>query len=59
MLTDENCKKILEQNGNHYTIEETRIIKQFLSELLEIHMDQLLKLKTNDEKSSLNGKSFQ
>lgn len=42
-LSDEKCKQLLEANGNKYTIEETRIIKQFLTELLKVHIEQLTK----------------
>jgi hypothetical protein len=57
MLTDEDCKKLLERNGNKYTLEEARNIKQFFLELLDIHLDQLTK-KITHEQSSINGKSF-
>jgi hypothetical protein len=45
-LSDEKCKQLLEENGNKYTLEETRIIKQFLMELLKINIEQLTKSKS-------------
>ena len=54
MLSNEECKKLLEQNGNKYTIEEAEIMNKFLQLILDIQLDQILN-EIYDEKSSDNG----
>ncbi len=57
MLSIEKCKELLEKEGNKYTLEETKIIREFLIELIEIQ--GVSQTYTNDEKSSFNGSGFE
>ena len=58
MLSDNECKRILEKNGNKYTFEEVGTIKQFLQELIGIHIEQILKKHDHDEEGSIDVESF-
>jgi hypothetical protein len=58
MLSNEECKKLLEQNGNKYTIQEAEIMNKFLQLILDIQLDQILK-EIYDEESGNNGESLQ
>lgn len=51
MLTDEQCKNLLEKNGNKYSIEETRVIKEFFLMILELHLEQVIKNNEYEEGS--------
>jgi len=46
MLSDNECKRILEKNGNKYTFEEVKIIKEFLARLLEVHIEKIVNKKS-------------
>ena len=49
VITIEKCKKTLEKNGNKYTEEETRAIRYFVYQLIEIYTN-------NNENSQRYGK---
>jgi len=52
-------KQILEQDGNKYTLEETKIITEFLELLIEVQGANLKKYLTDDEESSIDGSSIE
>jgi hypothetical protein len=57
MLSIEKCKELLEKEGNKYTIEETKVIREFLLELIQIQgLNQFI---NDDEKSGFNGSGFE
>jgi hypothetical protein len=41
MLSDEGCKKILNRNGNNYTDEQIRNIRDFLWSLAQLEVKTL------------------
>ncbi len=55
MFNLEKNKKVLEKNGNKYTLEETKIITAFLKELIEIQGVNLNKHLDYDKESSIDG----
>jgi hypothetical protein len=55
MFNLEKNKKILEQQGNKYTLEQTKIITDFLKELIEIQGINLKKHLDHDKESSIDG----
>lgn len=59
MLSFEECKKILTENGGRYTDTEIKSIKELLTEWATLHAEQLLKPTTEHEESSINGKGVQ
>ncbi len=59
MLSFEECKKILTENGGIYTDKEIKSIKELLTEWAALHAEQLLKPKKDDEECSINVKSIQ
>jgi hypothetical protein len=48
-------KQILEQDGNQYTLEETKIITEFLELLIEVQGANLKKYLKDDDESSIDG----
>jgi len=58
MLSDSECKRILEKNGNKFTFEEVGIIKQFLQGLIDLHIEQIIKKLDHDEEGSIDVESF-
>jgi len=57
MLNIEKCKELLEKEGNKYTIDETKLVREFLLELIKIQgLNQFIK---EDEKSGINGSGFE
>ena len=56
MLTIQECKKILNRNGNNYTDEEIRSIRDFLWSLAQIEV-KTLETYNSDENSSNNEQS--
>jgi len=52
-------KQILEQDGNKYTLEETKIITEFLALLIEVQGANLKKYLKDDEESSIDGSSIE
>jgi hypothetical protein len=59
MFNLEKNKKVLEQKGNKYTLEETKIITAFLKELIEIQGINLNKHLDYDKESSIDGSSIE
>lgn len=59
MLSFEECKKILTENGGTYTNEEIKSIKELLTEWATLHAEQLLKPTIENEESSINGTGIQ
>ena len=59
MLSLEQCKTILQQQGNKYTQEETKQIRDLLLELIELQNIHVIKNFDYDKESGLNGKSFE
>jgi hypothetical protein len=58
MLSDEECKKILNKNGNNYTDEQVRSIRDFLWMLAKLEVKTLELIKP-DENSCNNEQSKQ
>jgi hypothetical protein len=58
MLSLETSKTILEQQGNKYTLEETKRIRDLLIELIEIQNIQINTHFNYDKESCINGKGF-
>jgi hypothetical protein len=52
-------KQILEQDGNKYTLEETKIITEFLALLIEVQGANLKKYLKDDEESSIDGSGIE
>jgi hypothetical protein len=52
-------KQILEQDGNKYTLEETKIITEFLALLIEVQGANLKKYLKDDDESSIDGSSIE
>jgi hypothetical protein len=52
-------KEILEQDGNKYTLEETKIITEFLALLIEVQGANLKKYLQDDDESSIDGSSIE
>lgn len=52
-------KQILEQDGNKYTLEETKIITEFLALLIEVQGANLKKYLKDDEERSIDGSSIE
>ena len=52
-------KQILEQDGNKYTLEETKIITEFLALLIEVQGANLKKYLQDDDESSIDGSSIE
>lgn len=52
-------KQILEQDGNKYTLEETKIITEFLELLIEVQGANLKKYLQDDDESSIDGSSIE
>jgi hypothetical protein len=52
-------KEILEQDGNKYTLEETKIITEFLELLIEVQGANLKKYLKDDDESSIDGSSIE
>lgn len=59
MLSFEECKNTLKENGGIYTDKEIKSIKELLTEWAILHAEQLLNPKKDGERSSINGKSIQ
>ncbi|NDC31664.1 MAG: hypothetical protein EBZ58_12185, partial [Bacteroidetes bacterium] len=59
MFNLEKNKKVLEQNGNKYTLEETKIITEFLALLIEVQGANLKKYLQDDDESSIDGSSIE
>lgn len=53
MLTDEECKKVLNSNGNNYTDEQIRNIRDFLWSLAQLEV-KTLETNNSDENSCYN-----
>jgi hypothetical protein len=53
MLSDDECKKILNSNGNNYTDEQIRNIKELLWSLAQIEV-KTLEISNSDENSCNN-----
>lgn len=51
-MSDEECKRILCSDGELYTDEEVRAIKELLTDWAKTHVEQLLKNDANEESSS-------
>ena len=49
MVSIEECKTILNQNGNTYTNEQVTKIKEYLYQLAKIDIEYFLKSKTNEK----------
>jgi hypothetical protein len=58
MLSDEECKKILNRNGNNYTDEQIRNIKELLWSLAQIEI-KTLEINNSNENSCNNEQSKQ
>ena len=54
MLSVESCQKILNSNGENYTSEETKKIREFLYLLGEIDYEQFKESKKHQESSHLH-----
>ncbi|MES2654040.1 MAG: hypothetical protein V4620_00525 [Bacteroidota bacterium] len=59
MLSLQQCKTILQQQGNKYTEEETKQIRDLLLELIELQNIHENKHFKYDKESSINGESFE
>ncbi|MES2382140.1 MAG: hypothetical protein V4538_13930 [Bacteroidota bacterium] len=59
MLSLEQCKTILQQQGNKYTQEETQQIRDLLLELIEFQNIHTNKNFDYDKESGINGESFE
>jgi hypothetical protein len=53
MLSNEECKKILNRNGNNYTDDQIRKIRDLLWSLAQIEV-KTLELNNSDENSCYN-----
>ena len=53
LLSFEECKEILNRNGNYYTNEEITQISDFLDILVEIDCRQFIKKDKNEKSDSL------
>jgi len=53
MLSDEECKKILNRNGENYTDDQVRNIKEFLLLLAEVEI-KIIAINNSDENCSYN-----
>lgn len=58
MLSLEQCRTILQQNGNKYTLEETKQISNLLLELIELQNIHENKYFSYDKQSGINDESF-
>jgi DNA-binding IclR family transcriptional regulator len=56
MLSDEECKKILNRNDQTYTDDQIRNIKEFLWMLAQIEV-KTIEINNSDEDSSTNEQS--
>lgn len=59
MFNLEKNKRILEQEGNKYTLEETKIITALLNELIAIQGTNLKTSLDYDKESSIDGTCFE
>jgi hypothetical protein len=53
MLSDEECKKILNRNGGNYTDDQVRNIKEFLLLLAQVEV-RTIEITNSDENCSYN-----
>jgi hypothetical protein len=58
MLSDEECKKILNRNGKNYTDEQIRIIRDFLWSLAQVEL-KTIEINNSDENCSNHEQGIQ